>query len=236
MYNISEWDHVFKLDPNKTITDAELKKICTSGTDAIIVGGTDGITFENVMDLQERIEAYDISFVLEVSDIEAITLGFDAYFIPLVLNSGDKKWMIDVQHQAIKEYADVIEWEDMLPEGYCVLNPEAKVFKRTDCSLPDYEDVLAYARMAEHIFRLPVFYMEYSGTYGNPDLVKDVARELKNTSLVYGGGITSEEQASEMAAYADVIVVGDVIYDNLEVALKTVEAVKSMKMKDGGPS
>ncbi|SDO30752.1 heptaprenylglyceryl phosphate synthase [Halobacillus sp. SY10] len=236
MYNISEWDHVFKLDPNKTITDAELKKICTSGTDAIIVGGTDGITFENVMDLQERIEAYDISFVLEVSDIEAITLGFDAYFIPLVLNSGDKKWMIDVQHQAIKEYADVIEWEDMLPEGYCVLNPEAKVFKRTDCSLPDYEDVLAYARMAEHIFRLPVFYMEYSGTYGNPGLVKDVARELKNTSLVYGGGITSEEQASEMAAYADVIVVGDVIYDNLEVALKTVEAVKSMKMKDGGPS
>ncbi|RDY70554.1 heptaprenylglyceryl phosphate synthase [Halobacillus trueperi] len=236
MYNISEWDHVFKLDPNKTITDAELKKICTSGTDAIIVGGTDGITFENVMDMQERIEAYDISFVLEVSDIEAITLGFDAYFIPLVLNSGDKKWMIDVQHQAIKEYADVIEWEDMLPEGYCVLNPEAKVFKRTDCSLPDYEDVLAYARMAEHIFRLPVFYMEYSGTYGNPGLVKDVARELKNTSLVYGGGITSEEQASEMAAYADVIVVGDVIYDNLEVALKTVEAVKSMKMKDGGPS
>ncbi|MGR9047411.1 heptaprenylglyceryl phosphate synthase [Halobacillus faecis] len=236
MYNISEWDHVFKLDPNKTITDADLEKICTSGTDAIIVGGTDGVTFENVTDLQERIEAYDTSFVLEVSDIEAIAPGFDAYFIPLVLNSGHKKWLIDVQHQAIKEYADVIEWQDMLTEGYCVLNPEAKVFKRTDCSFPDHADVLAYARMAEHIFRLPVFYMEYSGTYGNPGLVRDVARELKNTSLVYGGGIRSEEQAAEMAAYADVIVVGNVIYDNLEVALKTVEAVKSMKMKDGGPS
>ncbi|GEN53727.1 heptaprenylglyceryl phosphate synthase [Halobacillus faecis] len=236
MYNISKWDHVFKLDPNKTITDADLEKICTSGTDAIIVGGTDGVTFENVTDLQERIEEYDISFVLEVSDIEAIAPGFDAYFIPLVLNSGHKKWMIDVQHQAIKEYADVIEWQDMLTEGYCVLNPEAKVFKRTECSLPDKEAVLAYAQMAEHIFHLPVFYMEYSGTYGDPDLVKAVARQLENTSLVYGGGIRSEKQASEMAAYADVIVVGDVIYDNLEVALKTVEAVKSMKMKDGGPS
>ncbi|REJ09228.1 heptaprenylglyceryl phosphate synthase [Halobacillus trueperi] len=236
MYNISEWDHVFKLDPNKTITDADLEKICTSGTDAVIVGGTDGVTFENVTDLQERLENYDIPFVLEVSDMEAIAPGFDAYFIPLVLNSGHKKWMIDVQHQAIKEYADVIEWQDMLTEGYCVLNPEAKVFERTDCSLPYEKDVLAYAQMAEHIFRLPVFYMEYSGTYGDPDLVKAVSRQLENTSLVYGGGITSEKQASEMAAFADVIVVGDVIYDNLEIALKTVEAVKSMKMKDGGPS
>ncbi|CDQ20611.1 heptaprenylglyceryl phosphate synthase [Halobacillus karajensis] len=236
MYNISEWDHVFKLDPNKMITDTDLQRVCTSGTDAVIVGGTDGVTFEKVTELQERLESFDAVCVLEVSDLEAIAPGFDAYFIPLVMNSNHKKWMMDVQHQAIKEYGDVINWKDMLTEGYCVLNPEAKVFQRTDCSLPDKHDVLAYAQMAEHIFRLPVFYMEYSGTFGDRGLIKEVAKQLEETTLVYGGGIRSEEQAEEMAELADVIVVGDVIYDNLEVALKTVKAVKSTKMKDGGPS
>lgn len=236
MYNISEWDHVFKLDPNKTITNAALEKLCTSGTDAIIVGGTDGVTFENVTDLQERLEPYNVSVVLEVSDLEAVVPGFDAYFIPLVLNSRHKKWLFDVQHHAIKEYADMIDWQDMLTEGYCVLNPEAKVYQKTDCKFPNEQDVLAYAKMAEHIFRLPVFYMEYSGAYGDPELVKKVASQCNHTKLVYGGGIRSNKQAEQMAEFADVIVVGDVIYDNLEIALETVEAIKSMKMKDGGPS
>ena len=44
MYDFREWRHVFKLDPNKELSDERLEKICESGTDAIIVGGTDGIT------------------------------------------------------------------------------------------------------------------------------------------------------------------------------------------------
>ena len=42
MYDFREWKHVFKLDPNKEITDEALEKVCESGTDAIMVGGTDG--------------------------------------------------------------------------------------------------------------------------------------------------------------------------------------------------
>ncbi|WP_306797193.1 geranylgeranylglyceryl/heptaprenylglyceryl phosphate synthase, partial [Bacillus sp. GbtcB15] len=34
MYDITEWKHVFKLDPDKVINDEELEKICESGTDA----------------------------------------------------------------------------------------------------------------------------------------------------------------------------------------------------------
>ncbi|KHE67021.1 heptaprenylglyceryl phosphate synthase [Halobacillus sp. BBL2006] len=232
MDNMSEWDHVFKLDPNKTITDQDLQSVCESGTDAIIVGGTDGITFENVHDLLERLQSYDVPCVLEVSDMEAITPGFDGYLIPIVLNSQDKKWMLDIQHQAVKEYGDMIDWKDMVTEGYCVLNPDAKVFQHTDCCLPKEEDVLAYARMAEHMFHLPVFYLEYSGTYGDPELVKRIAEELNETTLFYGGGIHSEKQALEMSALADVIVVGNIIYDNIEAALATVQAAK--QPKDGG--
>ena len=49
MYDFREWRHVFKLDPNKEISDDKLEKICESGTDAVIVGGTDGVTLENVL-------------------------------------------------------------------------------------------------------------------------------------------------------------------------------------------
>ena len=80
--------------------------------------------------------------------------------------------------------------------------------------------------MAEHIFKLPIFYIEYSGTYGDPNLVKKVNEELKETTFFYGGGITTVEQAKEMKQYADVIVVGNSIYTNFKEALKTVEAVQ----------
>ena len=36
------WRHVFKLDPEREIGDERLDAVCTSGTDAVIVGGYDG--------------------------------------------------------------------------------------------------------------------------------------------------------------------------------------------------
>jgi putative glycerol-1-phosphate prenyltransferase len=69
--------------------------------------------------------------------------------------------------------------------------------------------------------------LEYSGTYGNPEYVKAAKDVLDQTVLFYGGGIETAQQAAEMAAHADVIVVGNVIYSNLDEALKTIASVKS---------
>lgn len=223
---IKNWQHVFKLDPAKTIEDDDLERICESGTDAIIVGGTDNVTFDGVLDLLYRIRRYALPCVLEISTMEAITPGFDGYFIPTVLNSTDKKWIMDIHHEAIKQYRHLMDWDEIVIEGYCILNDEAKAFIKTNSVLPDEEDVVSYAIMAEHFFNLPIFYIEYSGTYGNPELVKKVKNELTNTTLFYGGGIESTEQAKEMKQYADVIVVGNVIYTDIEAALDTVRAVK----------
>lgn len=228
MYNImEEWKHVFKLDPAKEISDEQMEKLCESGTDAIIVGGTDDVTLDGVLDLLSRIRRYTVPCVLEISTMEAITPGFDYYFIPMVMNSQDKRWMMDIQHQAIKQYKEIMDWDEIFMEGYCILNEEAKAFTHTNCSLPDEEDVAAYAYMAEHVFHLPIFYLEYSGTYGDPELVKQVAGQLDNTLLFYGGGIENEFQAREMHEHADVIVVGNSIYSDFKKALKTVEAVKN---------
>src|SRR5690625_4116766 len=183
---INKWQHVFKLDPAKEITDEHLEKICESGTDAIIVGGTDNVTLDNVLDLLYRVRQYMLPTALEISTMEAITPGFDAYLIPTVLNSLDKKWLIDSQHEAIKEYGHLIDWNETFVEGYCILNENSKAYNRTKCTLPEEDDVLSYAVMAEHFFKLPIFYLEYSGAYGDPELVRKVKEQLKLTKLFYG--------------------------------------------------
>ncbi len=228
MYNVREWRHVFKLDPDKSISDDHLEKICESGTDAIIVGGTDGITLEKVLDLMSRIRRYTVPCVLEVSTIDSITPGFDFYFIPTVLNSTDTKWITGLHHEAVKEFGEVMNWEEILVQGYCILNEECKAAKLTNAKTAlSIDEIKAYAMMAEKMFQLPIFYLEYSGTYGNPETVSEVKRGLDKTTLFYGGGIETAEQAKEMAAAADVVVVGNIIYTDVSAALKTVPAVKN---------
>ncbi|MDQ0208435.1 heptaprenylglyceryl phosphate synthase [Alkalicoccobacillus murimartini] len=227
MAEYQHWKHIFKLDPNKDLTDEDLEAICESGTDAIMVGGTDGVTLDNTLQLLVRVRRYAVPCVLEISNTESITPGFDYFFIPTVLNSQKTEWITGHHHTALKEYGAIMNWDEIIPEGYCILNPEAKVAQLTDAkSELDAEDVLAYARMAEQLYKLPIFYIEYSGTYGDPNIVKQASSVLEKTRLFYGGGIKSSEQAEEMAAYADTIVVGDVIYEDLKQALKTVHAVK----------
>ncbi len=227
MYDIRQWRHVFKLDPNKDISDKDLEKICESGTDAIMVGGTDGVTIEGVLDLMSRVRRYTVPCILEVSDAEAITPGYDLYFIPTVLNSTNTKWVTGLHHEAVKEYGDIMDWDEILIEGYCILNGECKAAQLTQSKTDlTVEDVRAYAMMAEKMFHLPIFYLEYSGTYGDPDLVQQVKNTLEKTVLFYGGGIQTFEQAVEMGKSADVIVVGNSIYEDLDKALKTVQAVK----------
>ncbi|CAM3949226.1 heptaprenylglyceryl phosphate synthase [Alkalicoccus chagannorensis] len=228
MKTYEEWRHVFKLDPAETLSDDALEQLCESGTDAVIVGGTDNVTEEDTLDLLMRIRRYSTACALEVSDVDAVVPGFDYYLVPSVLNSRDREWVIGRHHQAMLEFGPFTSAEELIGEGYCILNPEAKaaVLTNADTSL-DTESIEAYARTAEQLFRLPVFYLEYSGTYGDPSVVKAADEVLEQARLFYGGGITTTAQAAEMAAHADTIVVGNIIYEDLKAALKTVEAVQS---------
>ncbi|MEH7012504.1 heptaprenylglyceryl phosphate synthase [Neobacillus niacini] len=227
MYDFREWRHVFKLDPNKEISDDKLEKICESGTDAVMVGGTDGVTLEKVLDLMARIRRYTVPCVLEVSSIDIVTPGFDLYFIPTILNSNDTKWITGLHHRAVKEFGEIMDWEEIVMEGYCILNEECKAAKLTSAIADaSTEEVKAYAMMAEKMFHLPIFYLEYSGRYGDVQVVAEVKKVLEKTVLFYGGGISTVDQASEMAKHADVIVVGNAIYDHFDQALATVKSVR----------
>lgn len=225
------WRHAFKIDPAKSISDEHVEMIAESGTDGVIIGGSDGVTLENVLDLLARFRRFSVPLALEVSTVESVTPGFDYYFIPTVLNTTDSKWLNGLHHEALREYGHMMNFDELVTEGYCILNPDCTAAKVTGVDrVPDEEDVQAYARMAEHLFSLPIFYLEYSGQYGDPQIVRSAKELLTNTRLFYGGGIRSTEQAKEMAAIADTVVVGNVVYDDLQVAIKTVDAVKSVPL------
>lgn len=228
MYDIREWRHAFKLDPSKEISDEQLEKVCESGTDAVIIGGTDDVTLDNVLHLLSRVRRYAVPCVLEISNLEMITPGFDLYFIPTVLNSPDAKWVVGLHREAVKEYGQFLNWDEIVMLGYCILNEDSKAAKitRADASL-SREDVRAYAELAENMFHLPVFYLEYSGKYGGPEMAAAAKDVLNKTRLFYGGGIRTLKQAEEMAAVADTIIVGNAIYEDFEEALRTVDIKSS---------
>lgn len=229
---VQTWRHVFKLDPDRPIDDQALEAVCCSGTDAIMVGGSSGVTFDNTAELLARIRQFEIPCVLEVSDLEAIVPGFDLFLIPTVLNSSDPQWLIGHQAQAAEKYGHMIPWDMLVPEGYIVLNPDSTVARltraRTSLTGPE---AAAYAQIADRMFQLPIVYVEYSGTFGDLELVAEVRLSLEASRLFYGGGISDGESARQAAAVSDTIVVGNIIYSNLDQALETVAAIKDSNVR-----
>lgn len=224
---VASWRHVFKLDPNRAISDKALERICRSGTDAVIIGGTDGITYDNTWELFKRVRRYDVPCFQEISKKSAVVPGFDGFLIPVVLNAGDSHWLVGAHHEAIKIYGEYIPWDRVAVEGYVVLNPDSRVARLTQarCSLSE-QDVTGYARLAEHLFRMPIVYVEYSGCFGDPRMVQAARVGMVQSRLFYGGGITTPEQAREIACLADTVVVGNLIYYNVDAAVQTVRYVK----------
>lgn len=224
MYEIQDWQHVFKLDPAKEISDIDLERICESGTDAIFIGGSDNVTMENVLDLMSRVRRYPVPCVLEISNIESAIPGFDHYLIPSVLNSDNVQFHNGMLHEAIKQMGHMMDYDLFTMEGYVVLNPESKVAKLTRSHTDlNHDDIAAYADMIEQLYGLKAMYIEYSGTYGDVSMVKAAKERLNQTRLIYGGGIDSLQKAREMFEVADTIVVGNVIYTDIKSALQTVK-------------
>ncbi|TAJ44154.1 phosphoglycerol geranylgeranyltransferase [Methanofollis fontis] len=222
------WTHVTKLDPDKHLNPGAIEEVATSGTDAILLSGTLNVTPENLTALREQVEGYGIPLVVEPADTDgALFDGVDMLFVPSVLNTPDSRWVVGKHQRWALECPD-IPWNLVVPEAYVVLNPNSAVGRVTGavCDLSPAE-VAAYARCAEHYFRFPIIYIEYSGMYGDPAVVKAAAEAIDDATLYYGGGINSAERAAEMGKYADTIVVGNAVYEaGVETLKATVRAVQ----------
>lgn len=224
-----DWVHVTKLDPDKQLKPGDIDVIAASGTDALMLSGTLNVTKENLTSLLKQVKSYDLPLVMEPATPEAILMqGIDYVFVPSVVNSTDTQWIIGKHRLWVQAHKGKIPWDSIVPEAYIVLNPDSSVGKITKaiCNLRP-EEVAAYTALADHFFHFPIVYIEYSGTYGDPNVVKAASEVIDKSVLYYGGGINSAEKAAQMSKYADTIVVGNAVYDQGAAVLKaTVDAIQ----------
>ncbi|MFW5919790.1 MAG: phosphoglycerol geranylgeranyltransferase [Halanaeroarchaeum sp.] len=231
----SEWDHVLKVDPDKDLPDGvTFEDVCTSGTDAIEIGGTTGMTEENMQAVVEACAEYDIPLYQEPSNPAVVIEdeGLDGYLIPSVFNAGDPFWITG----AHKEWAriDDVEWAKTWTEAYIVLNPDASVasYTEADCDLtPD--EVAGYASVADRLFGQEIVYVEYSGMLGDTEMVQAATDAVEDATVFYGGGIHDYDSAYAMAEHADVVVVGNLLHDEgIEAVERTVEGARDAHADD----
>ncbi len=224
-----DWVHVTKLDPDKQLKPGDIDAIAASGTDALMLSGTLNVTQENLSALQKQVKAYDLPLVMEPATPDAVLLqGIDFVFVPSVMNTTDVQWIVGKHRTWVQMQKGRIPWEFIVPEAYIVLNPDSSVGRvtRALCDLKA-EEVAAFASVADHYFHFPIVYIEYSGIYGNPGVVKAASEAIDKSVLYYGGGINSAEKAAQMSRYADTIVVGNAVYDQGAAVLKaTVDAIQ----------
>jgi phosphoglycerol geranylgeranyltransferase len=224
------WDHIVKIDPDKTLVEGEtFEDVCATGTDALEIGGTTGMTEEKMARVVEATTAHDIPVYIEPSNVGAVVHrdGLDGYLVPVVLNAGDTFWVTGAHKEWARLDTD-IDWDRTFPEAYIVLNPEASVaaYTEADCDL-GADDVSAYAEVAEQMLGQHIIYIEYSGTFGDPDLVQAAADAVEEASIFYGGGIRDYEAAHEMGRHADTVVVGDLVHDEgVDAVVETVNGAK----------
>ena len=226
----TEWDHIVKLDPDKSLAEGEtFEDVCDTGTDALEIGGSTGITEEKFQRVLDACAEYDVALYQEPNDpgVVVVDPALDGYLVPTVFNAGSPFWITGA-HKEWMRLADGHDWERTTTEAYVVMNPDSAVAQVTEaeCDL-DAEDVAAYAAVAEELFGQEIVYVEYSGTFGDPDLVAAAADELEDATLFYGGGVHDYDSAKTMGEVADCVVVGDLVHDEgVDAVRETVEGAK----------
>lgn len=87
-----------------------------------------------------------------------------------------------------------IFWKWVIVEGYVILNKDVKVVYLIEVKIDLMdEDIVVYVWLVENIFYLFIFYVEYSGMYGDLEVVRKVSVVLSNIKFWYGGGICLKE-------------------------------------------
>ena len=229
----TDWTHITKIDPDKALVDGEtFGDVCETGTDAIEIGGTTGMTETKMERVVEACVAHDVPVYIEPSHSGTVVHdeGLDGYLIPIVFNAGDIAWVTGAHKEWVRVDPD-IDWDRTHTEAYIVLNPDSSVaeYTQADCDL-EPDEVAAYATAAEQLFGQEIVYVEYSGTLGDVDKVGAAHEALDEATLFYGGGIHDYDSANRMAAHADTVIVGDLVHDEgVEAVRETVQGARDAR-------
>ncbi|MEY7851503.1 heptaprenylglyceryl phosphate synthase [Natrarchaeobius sp. A-rgal3] len=243
--------HVTKVDPAKELpSDLEVLEgtdlVLVGGSDGV----TESNTLEAIRAVDAHLPSVPVCQEPDSDDhVSRETIdAVDALAIPAVYN-GDREHFVgkhvdlfteigrkpdEVVGSSVPVVGDLLASKGadavsdlaskLFGEGYVVQHLESAAADRAGVESKWTPEQVAGAALAtETFYGFPIFYVEYSGTYGGPADVEAASRYLEETTLLYGGGIDSADRAAEiLEAGADAIVVGDCFHDDPETFRETI--------------
>ena len=228
--------HMTLLDPAKQDVSAAgdiAAKAATAGTDAVMVGGSTGVTQENLdLTVDEIKDRCPLPVIYFPSGANAIAKRCDAIYFMSMLNSRNVRNLTGEQWKA----APVIKSLGIEPisMGYIIVEPGMKVGEIGEADTVERDDLsraVGYALAAEY-FGMALVYLEAGS--GAPEPVPEpmvrAVKERVNIPVIVGGGISDPNLARGLCdAGADIIVTGTLVENgDFETPLRAVvEAIHS---------
>lgn len=210
--------HLALLDPDKqsSLEAAEIAlKIKEAGTDAIMIGGSTGVTNENLSSTARSIkEASGLPTIHFPGSPSALSKDVDSIFFMSMVNSKDPFWIVNAQAGA-SVYIKKLGIET-ISLGYIIVEPGMKVGEVGNADAIKHNEVekaVGYALACE-MFGMDLVYLE-AGSGADRPVPPEMISAVKNAlsvPLIVGGGIRTPEAAeAARKAGADAIVTGTFI-------------------------
>ena len=207
--------HMSLLDPDKQSAEEAAKialRCKNAGTDAIMIGGSTGITNENLDETAIAIKkATGLPVIYFPAGPHALSKECDAIYYMSVVNSSDINMVIGAQ-----VYASLIIKKmgvEPISMGYMIVEPGMKVGEVSKANLikrDDLKTAMSYALACEYM-GMELAYLE-AGSGADKPVPPEMISAVKETisiPLIVGGGIRTPEAATAAReAGADIIVTG----------------------------
>ena len=210
--------HLTLLDPGKSDT-ATIGRLAhgaaQAGTDAIMVGGSTGLSLERVDAAVLEIKAQThLPVILFPTVAKAVSTKADAIFFMSLLNSSERRFLVGEQIES----AAMVHQSGLQPlsMAYLIIEPgmaAARVGKATPLPRDDPRPAVAHA-MAGELFGMRYIYLEAGSGATEPVPAPLIAavRTAISAMLIVGGGIrTVDAAAAVVGAGADLVVTGTLI-------------------------
>lgn len=210
--------HMTLLDPDEQepARAAQIAKSAVEmGTDAIMLGGSTGITQElmdeTVIQIKNQVKVPVILFPTTAS---AVSLKADAIYFMSLLNSRNPKFITGEQMKA--SAAIKMSGLEPISMGYIIVEPGMEAGQVGEANLVgkyDIKSAIGYAVAAE-LLGMNLVYLEAGSGAPEPVPVGMITavKDAVDIPLIVGGGIRNARTAGEaVKAGADIIITGTVV-------------------------
>ncbi len=207
--------HITLLDPDKQNSEEAGRlalRMKEAGTDAFLIGGSTGVTTENLSATAKAVKAATgLPAIYFPSSPKALSRDVDCILFMSIVNAGDPLYVTRGQAMAAP-YIKKLGVE-CISMAYIIVEPGMTVGRVTKAALVPHDDpqtAVGYAEAAE-LFGMQLVYLEAGSGADRPVDPAMIAAVKKSIGvpLIVGGGIrTPAAAAAAREAGADIIVTG----------------------------